>query len=74
MDRAYVIHHKVLTEKSASSVAHKLSLIRKTASKYLIQSEAVRKTAVLQEKLAIDKVAPRIGKSLDECQHPVTPK
>jgi transposase len=75
MDKVYVLRHKVSVEgKSISSVARELSISRNTVSKYLTESEPVRKGTVSRERPVMDKVAPRIDELLEEWKHRVTPK
>jgi transposase len=75
MDKVYVIRHKVMAEgKSISSVARELGISRNTVSKYLVESEPVRKETIPRERPVMDKVVPRIDELLDEWKHRVTPK
>jgi transposase len=75
MDKIYVIRHKVIAEgKSVSSVARDLGISRNTVSKYLVESEPVRKETAPRGRPVMDRVAPRIDEILEEWRHRVTPK
>lgn len=75
MDKVYVIRHKVLAERqSIRSVAKELGISRNTVTKYLDQSEPVRKQGAPRGRPVMDRVAPRIDEILEEWRHRVTPK
>ena len=73
--KVYVIRHKVMVEgRSIRSVARELGISRNTVTRYLKQSEPVRKESAPRPRPVTDKVAPRIEEILEEWKHRVTPK
>ena len=75
MDQVHVIRHKVVAEgKSISSVARELGVSRNTVSKYLRESEPVRKENGPRPRPVMDRVGPRIDELLREWAYRVTPK
>lgn len=75
MDKVYVIRHKVMVEgKSISAVARELDISRNTVSKYMVESEPVRRQRVSRKRPVMDTVAPRIDGLLEEWKYRVTPK
>ena len=67
MDTVHVIRHKVLVEgKSIRSVAKELGISRNTVSRYLDQSEPVRKETGPRPRPVMDKVGPRIDGIFEE--------
>ena len=75
MDKVHVIRHKVLVEsKSIRSVAKELGISRNTVTRYLDQSEPVRKETAPRPRPVMGKVGPPINEILEEWSHRVTPK
>ena len=67
MDKVYVIRHKVLVEgRSIRAVARELGVSRTTVTKYLHQSEPVRKESEARPRPVLSLVARRTDELLEE--------
>lgn len=75
MDQVHVIRHKVLVEgQSVRSVARSMGLSRNTVSKYLIESEPVRRPRTTRPAPARELIRERVAALLAEWQRRTTRK